>query len=55
LLVVTHQERLLKSIVPDFVHVMVEGRIIESGGKELALRVEQRGYAGIEEEVKQGV
>jgi len=34
---------------------MVEGRIIESGGKELALRVEQRGYAGIEEEVKQGV
>jgi Fe-S cluster assembly ATP-binding protein len=54
LLVVTHQERLLKSIVPDFVHVIVEGRIIESGGKELALRVEQRGYAGIEEEVKQG-
>jgi Fe-S cluster assembly ATP-binding protein len=53
LLVVTHQERLLKSIVPDFVHVMVEGRIIESGGKELALRVEEKGYAGIEEELKQ--
>ena len=55
LMVVTHQERLLKSIVPDFVHVMVDGRIIESGGKELALRVEQGGYAGIEEEVRQGV
>jgi len=54
MLVVTHQERLLKSIVPDFVHVMVDGKIIESGGKELALRVEQRGYAGIEEEVKAG-
>src|SRR6476661_2625841 len=40
LLVVTHQERLLKSIVPDFVHVMVDGRIIESGGRELAARVE---------------
>src|SRR3954463_171674 len=51
LLVVTHQERLLKSIVPDFVHVMVEGRIIESGGRELAERVEQKGYAGIEEEL----
>jgi Fe-S cluster assembly ATP-binding protein len=54
LLVVTHQERLLKSIIPDFVHVMVDGRIIESGGKELALRVEEKGYAGIEEEVRQG-
>jgi Fe-S cluster assembly ATP-binding protein len=55
MLVVTHQERLLKSIIPDFVHVMVDGKIIESGGKELALRVEQRGYAGILDEVKTGV
>jgi Fe-S cluster assembly ATP-binding protein len=54
LLVVTHQERLLKSIIPDFVHVMVDGRIIESGGKDLALRVEEKGYAGIEEEMRQG-
>src|SRR3954467_7569817 len=54
LLVVTHQDRLLKSIVPDFVHVLVDGRIIESGGRELAMRVEERGYAGIEEDVKQG-
>src|SRR3954462_9455134 len=54
LMVVTHQDRLLKSIVPDFVHVLVDGRIIESGGRELAVRVEERGDAGIEEEVKQG-
>src|SRR5690349_11776509 len=54
LLVVTHQNRLLKSIVPDFVHVMVEGRIIESGGRDLANRVEERGYAGIAEDVRQG-
>jgi Fe-S cluster assembly ATP-binding protein len=54
MLVVTHQERLLKSIIPNFVHVMVDGKIIESGGKELALRVEERGYAGIEDEVKAG-
>jgi Fe-S cluster assembly ATP-binding protein len=54
LLVVTHQDRLLKSIIPDFVHVIVDGRIIESGGRELARRVEEKGYVGIEEEVKQG-
>jgi len=54
LLVVTHQDRLLKSIVPDFVHVMIDGRIVESGGRELARRVEEMGYAGIEEEMKQG-
>ena len=52
MMVVTHQERLLKYIVPDFVHVIVDGRIVESGGKELALRVEEKGYAGIEEDVK---
>jgi Fe-S cluster assembly ATP-binding protein len=51
LLVVTHQERLLRSIVPDFVHVMVDGRIIESGGRGLAERVEQKGYVGIEAEL----
>src|SRR6476661_1009196 len=44
LLVVTHQDRLLKSIIPDFVHVIVDGRIIESGGRELAMRVEEKGY-----------
>jgi Fe-S cluster assembly ATP-binding protein len=54
LLVVTHQDRLLKSIIPDFVHVIVDGRIIESGGRELAMRVEEKGYVGIEDEVRQG-
>ena len=47
LLVVTHQDRLLKSIVPDFVHVMIDGRIVESGGRELAAKVEERGYEAI--------
>ena len=49
MLVVTHYQRLLNYIVPDFVHVLSEGRIVRSGGKELAVRLEERGYAGIEE------
>jgi Fe-S cluster assembly ATP-binding protein len=43
-LVVTHYQRLLNYIVPDFVHVLVDGRIVKSGGKELALELEARGY-----------
>jgi Fe-S cluster assembly ATP-binding protein len=43
-LVITHYQRLLNYIVPDFVHVLVHGRIVKSGGKELALELEQRGY-----------
>ncbi|MCC6737435.1 MAG: Fe-S cluster assembly ATPase SufC [Planctomycetia bacterium] len=43
-LVVTHYQRLLNYIVPDFVHVLSEGRIVKSGGKELALELEKRGY-----------
>jgi Fe-S cluster assembly ATP-binding protein len=43
-LVITHYQRLLNYIVPDFVHVFVEGRVIKSGGKELALELEARGY-----------
>ena len=43
-LVVTHYQRLLNYIVPDFVHVLVDGRIAKSGGKELALELEARGY-----------
>src|SRR5215204_1014944 len=54
ILVVTHYQRLLNYVVPDFVHVMMDGRIVESGGKELAMRLEEKGYAAIEEEVKQG-
>ena len=43
-IVVTHYQRLLNYIVPDFVHVLANGRIIRSGGKELALELEERGY-----------
>jgi Fe-S cluster assembly ATP-binding protein len=51
MVVVTHYQRLLNYIVPDFVHVMYNGRIVRSGGKELALELEQHGYAWLEEEV----
>jgi Fe-S cluster assembly ATP-binding protein len=47
MIVVTHYQRLLNYIVPDFVHVLAEGRIVKSGGKELALELEQSGYAGL--------
>jgi Fe-S cluster assembly ATP-binding protein len=49
ILVITHYQRLLNHIVPDFVHVLAEGRIVKSGGKELALSLEESGYVGIEE------
>jgi Fe-S cluster assembly ATP-binding protein len=49
-LVVTHYQRLLNHIVPDVVHVLVNGRIAKSGGKELALELEARGYDWVEEE-----
>ena len=49
--VVTHYQRLLNYIVPDVVHVLVNGRIVKSGGKELALELEARGYDWVEEEV----
>jgi Fe-S cluster assembly ATP-binding protein len=44
LLIITHYQRLLDYIVPDFVHVLSEGRIVRSGGKELALELESKGY-----------
>jgi Fe-S cluster assembly ATP-binding protein len=47
MIVVTHYQRLLNYIVPDFVHVLSEGRIVKSGGKELALVLEESGYAGL--------
>jgi len=47
-IVVTHYQRLLNYIVPDFVHVLVDGRIVKSGGKELALELEERGYGWLE-------
>jgi Fe-S cluster assembly ATP-binding protein len=49
-LVITHYQRLLNHIVPDFVHVLVDGRIVKSGGKELALELESRGYTWVEDE-----
>ena len=50
MIVVTHYQRLLNYIVPDFVHVLVEGRIVRSGGKEMALELEEKGYAWLEKE-----
>src|SRR5688572_18263803 len=49
-LVITHYQRLLRYLVPDYVHVLANGRIVKSGGKELAEELEQKGYDWIEEE-----
>lgn len=49
-LVITHYQRLLNYIVPDFVHVLVGGKIVESGNKELALKLEEHGYDWVKEE-----
>ncbi len=53
IVVVTHYQRLLSYIVPDVVHVMVKGQIIKSGGKELALELEEKGYGWLNENVEQ--
>src|SRR6201984_1545310 len=52
MLVVTHYQRLLNHIVPDFVHVLVDGRIVRSGGPELALELEKKGYSWTEGEAR---
>ena len=49
-IVVTHYQRLLDYIVPDYVHVLANGRIVKTGGKELALELEEKGYAWLENE-----
>ena len=49
--VITHYQRLLDYIVPDVVHVLMDGRIVRSGGKELALELEEKGYSWLEDEV----
>src|SRR5919109_1256365 len=49
MLVNTHYQRLLNYVIPDYVHVLVDGRIVKSGGRELALELEQKGYGWIEE------
>jgi Fe-S cluster assembly ATP-binding protein len=48
-LVITHYQRLLNYIKPDYVHVMLGGRIVESGGADLALHLEEKGYEWIRE------
>ena len=50
-LIITHYQRLLNYIVPDFVHVMMGGKIIQSGDAQLAKRLEQEGYAGLRDEL----
>jgi len=55
MLVVTHYQRLLDYIVPDFVHVLVDGRIVRSGGPELALKLEEQGYGWAETGTKQAL
>ena len=53
-LVITHYQRLLDYIVPDVVHVLLNGRIVRSGGKELAVELEEKGYSWIEQEIAAG-
>jgi len=53
--IVTHYQRMLNYIVPDYVHVLYQGRIVKSGGKELALSLEEKGYAWLEETATQAV
>ncbi len=52
IVVITHYQRLLEYIVPDFVHVLYDGKIVKSGTKELALELEEKGYDWIKEEIK---
>jgi Fe-S cluster assembly ATP-binding protein len=54
MLVITHHQRLLDFIVPDQVHIMAAGRIVRSGGKELAVELEEHGYAGVRQPVPVG-
>ena len=54
IVLVTHYQRLLNYIVPDYVHVLYKGRIVRSGGKELALALEEKGYDWIKDEVAEG-
>jgi Fe-S cluster assembly ATP-binding protein len=50
-LLITHYQRILNYITPDFVHVMMDGRIVKSGGKELAHELEEKGYEGIRKDL----
>lgn len=55
IILVTHYQRLLNYIIPDFVHVLYKGKIVESGDKELALHLEEYGYDWVKEEVEQSI
>ena len=50
IVLVTHYQRLLDYVIPNYVHVLVDGRIVKSGGPELALQLEEKGYGGMEAE-----
>ena len=52
-MVITHYQRLLDHIIPDYVHVLFDGKIVKSGNKELAVELEKRGYDWIKEEIKE--
>jgi Fe-S cluster assembly ATP-binding protein len=52
IIVVTHYQRLLNYVIPDYVHVLVDGRIVRSGGKELALELEEKGYERVRDDVE---
>jgi Fe-S cluster assembly ATP-binding protein len=54
-IIVTHYQRLLNYIVPDFVHVLVDGVIVKSGGKDLAIKLEELGYDWVREETVHAV
>jgi Fe-S cluster assembly ATP-binding protein len=55
IVIVTHYQRILNYITPDFVHVLLDGRIVRSGGRELALELESKGYEWVKEAVESGV
>ena len=54
MILITHYQRLLSYIVPDYVHVLIDGRIVKTGGKELALSVEEQGYGWLEKQASEG-
>jgi Fe-S cluster assembly ATP-binding protein len=54
ILLITHYERILKYVTPDYVHVLVDGRIVRTGGRELAHELEQKGYDFVREELYEG-
>jgi Fe-S cluster assembly ATP-binding protein len=54
MIVITHYQRLLNYIIPDFIHVLVDGRIVKSGDRQLALELEQKGYSWIEQQLQGG-